>query len=565
MKKIRILLFPIILSLVLLMTSCTALNMLTLTEERRTINFNDIEYTRPDVETLKENIIAYTNEIENAESFEKLLETDYKLGEEYSSYITSQFYVEIQTYLDFTNEFYDEEYRFLSESSVDIQLLMIEYTTILLEGKYRDDYREYVGDYSFKQLESSLLFSNESVSEIKKERESVNSNYNDDLNELTVSYDGNDYLINEIFSDVNYPILANMYYSEYGEHYANILSELVALDKEIAKELGFPDAATMYYETYYRDYTPQEALEVCQIIKETLVPIAPHLNYNEPYMDYSLERIAEIFPTALANFDSSFVDEWNFMLEYSLYDFSESDVKANAAFLAPLPSYDTNFLFLKANGDARSFFSLVHEYGHFLDMNSNYAQGYNSSLDIAETFSYSMEFLMMDEYDLFFENSEELVEHSLSYILSGTIYQALLEEFQIRIYELDEVTFEALDELFITLMIEYGYLPPELPEGYIDSQWLAVTHIFDSPFYTFSYVASSVPAFQLYDISLEDRDKAVDLYQDLLKADQRQGYTDFLATANLKPVTDESVFYETEEMYREIFSLPKTEEYDNVA
>ncbi len=529
-------------------------------EERRTVSFNDMVYTRPDIDAVKADIIRLTQELQEAKDFTEVKKLDDECSDLIASFDTQNSLAFIHRDLDTTDAFYEEELRILNEASVDIYLLYNDFLTVLVEGPFAEEYRDYIGDFSFKATETSLLFTLDSITDLQKRREELEIDYMDNIDNLTVSLDGEEYTYDDIYrleSFTQILQLQNEYYAQYSDVFAELYAELVAIDKEIAFTLGFTDAASMYYAYNSRDYTPADAMDIFENVKDYFVPLLEEIPYpqanDEIYFD---DAIAQI-PTALSNLDPSFAQIWQEMLDYELYDIAYSDTKSSNAYTVTIPDYDAAFVYTNWSDDFYSFSTVIHEFGHFLDDYSNYDDSFVFNLDMKETYSTTLELLFQNEYDMFYDDHGGIRLYQLySFAMNTIVYQSLIEEFQMRVYELDSFDATVLGRTFNELMVEYGLGGSSFTDASgANHDWLSIPHIFSSPFYTISYVTSGGAALQLYQLSLEDKNAAIDAYSQLLEADQNQTYTDFLATVDLLPVTDKRVFQNAAGMYRKIFGM----------
>ncbi len=561
--------FSAFLCLVLLLSACTdrlalvgntseVASSATVEDEpvqRRTIAFSDMVYARPDIEGVKAEIISLTEALAEAEDFEEVVALDDACMEATEPFYTAYTLATIHNDIDPTDAFFEGEVVVFDEASVDIALLISRFNTLLVEGPYADAYRGYVGDYLFEDIQNSLLFYQDNVTDLIKAREALQNDYGNAFATFTIEDNGTNYTISEIGNFPSYEqvqLLENRYYSQYRDFYAELLADLIATDSQVAKNLGFSSVADMYYQSYGRDYTPEDALAACERVKETFVPLLADFYYLPAEgEDWSLPYMMKKIPSALSSLDSELPVIWQYMLDYSLYDIADTTVKPDYGYTTYLDAYDAPFLYSKYTDDSYSFSTLVHEFGHFSDFYIHYDDLFAYTLDTSETLAMGMEMLMAEEYELFFDDAEAVRLTRLQDVVYTIVFQAALEEFQLRLYSLPLHNAETIGTLYTEVLSEYG-LGPLLSSSILsaDSSWLKVIHIFEVPFYTISYVASSVSALQLAGLSATSRESATEAYLTLLYADQNQSYTSFLATAGLVPFTDETILYELERMLR---------------
>jgi oligoendopeptidase F len=73
----------------------------------------------------------------------------------------------------------------------------------------------------------------------------------------------------------------------------------------------------------------------------------------------------------------------------------------------------------------------------------------------------------------------------------------------------------------------------------LDYVWVDVLHNFEVPMYYISYATSIVPALQIMELSLTDRQKAIDVYNDIVTSDPDMSFSEVLTMAGLADPFDE--------------------------
>ncbi|HPR40417.1 MAG TPA: hypothetical protein PKV62_05325, partial [Oscillospiraceae bacterium] len=111
-------------------------------------------------------------------------------------------------------------------------------------------------------------------------------------------------------------------------------------------------------------------------------------------------------------------------------------------------------------------------------------------------------------------------------ILSG----CMEDEFQQRLYENPDMTLDEINALYYQLAQEYGLAAIY---HYSPEEWVFITHTFESPFYYISYAASMVPSAEIFFLSQEDEDGAVEIYEEILGRENGEGFLELLARENL--------------------------------
>jgi oligoendopeptidase F len=482
---------------------------------RRTVHFDDMVYTRPDVEAMNEAIIRLTNELKKARDFGTVLFLSEEIQLISEHFETMYALSMLRGMLDIDCEFYAAEQRFTSEASVDFQLAMSKFSRELAEGRFADEYREYVGGYYFNALLRSVMLQSEDVADYRRELSGLYIDYERMITALEMNYRGEE------------------------QAFIDLYLRIIELHKKVAEKLGFECAAEMIYSSVFnREYGPAEAWELIGGVREYIVPLIPMLfEYIISPNGYSLDAVTEAMPAALAAIDEELAEVWEFMRKYGLHDFEPSPNKVESAFMIGLSAYDTAFIFSYWDTDNfNSTDTLFHEFGHFYDYWLRSRRHSGLDMDTTEFYAYALSFLMQSQYGIFTDYPDEAGK----YMLAGTIIhsiamQSMLEEFQLRLFEADELDSQSFSRLFGELRAEYGFgRNPRIP----NHDWIYVSHLYYMPFYTISYVTSSAAALQLWDIAQYNKSAAIETYLNMIRQDQNAGFSQLLNNVSLNAPHD---------------------------
>lgn len=502
-------------------------------EGRRTIPFDEMVYTRPDIEGMKERVVQLTSELANAASFDEVMRIDDEVTDIADGFFSDYTLTLIYTMQDLSDADMEEEHRILSDAEVDLTLLFNAFNEELLNSEWADEYRAEVGDYTYAAIENSLLLTSESVAEYAKERAGLVSDYAKWYEEFTVSVDGEDLNYDELISGFNTDAM-NEYYDTYLDQYAQYVARLVELDKLTAEELGFASAAEMYYISNNRNYTPADARALCDDILENFAPLLMGLPGSaNPVPQIDLQAALNEAPSAFRLINPELEEVFNQMIDFGLCDLEPRPGKTTSMqFATYIYNYDAPFMFINWDGSINSTTTLVHEFGHFYSMWVN-IRSISESPDISEVYSQGLELIALPFYDNLVDNVEDMeLEYISGLIINGFIFQSALEEFQLELYELDNITAESLSKLYGDIMAKYYLGLPNTP----DHDWLRIASILDMPFYTMGYVTSALAATQLWAISKSDWNAAADMYMDLIYANKDQDFDDVFQDVGLVSV-----------------------------
>ncbi|MCW2926934.1 MAG: oligoendopeptidase family, partial [Thermoleophilia bacterium] len=205
--------------------------------------------------------------------------------------------------------------------------------------------------------------------------------------------------------------------------------------------------------------------------------------------------------------------------------------------------------------------TLVHEYGHAL-------QGWRSrdiepvdlqhpTMEACEIHSMTLELLALPYLEPFF-GAEQLehfrVEHLRS-TLDVVPYMAAIDEFQHRIYD------EGLDAEGRAAAWESAarrFQPAidwDVDDWYAGNRWLLQLHVFQYPFYYLDYALARIVSWELWLLSLEDQQRATDIYLQLCDLGGTKPFRQMVMDAGLGDPFDEAVIANTMSRLREHLQL----------
>jgi oligoendopeptidase F len=243
---------------------------------------------------------------------------------------------------------------------------------------------------------------------------------------------------------------------------------------------------------------------------------------------------------AAAGFSPMLDEAVQYMLRYGLYDFSVSQNKMDTSFTTYISDYEAPFIFSEWNGYSDNILTTLHELGHFTNYYHNAETGYsaNDNLDLAEIDSQALVLLMIDYYDSFFGKlSDEAEADVLIDAMYSLISGCMEDEFQQTIYKNPEMTLDQINTLYKNLAVEYGL---DEVYGYTGTEWVLISHTFQTPMYYISYAVSMVPALELFEKSQNDPEGARAAYFAILNRDQYAQLQTVLSENGLSPVFSEA-------------------------
>ena len=309
-------------------------------------------------------------------------------------------------------------------------------------------------------------------------------------------------------------------WDEFNAEAAEIYIDLIKVHRQLADEFGYESYYEMAYEDFGRDYSAEDTEGYVNAIKKYMVPLyKAAIEDGSLYDRYDIgtmrpQRSFRTVKNCVSDMNDTLAEIMEFMSEYEMYDVSSSSDKFEGSYTTYLYDVDSPYMLVSPSGDKSDILTIVHEFGHFCDMYSNYNAGY--SLDTAEMMSQGLEYLLLcylDDEDL----AEELREYKLLDDLSLYAMQGCYSEFEHRAYDLpdEELTVENINALFLEVAEEYGLTDMYYPE-YLNYIWIQIFHLFEYPFYVISYCISDSAAFNIYMEELSDSGSGLDIYMEIV-------------------------------------------------
>ncbi len=518
MKKCFLSLIALCLAASLILSGCISLEDLFNDALRGTTAFEDMEYTRPDVDGLEDKAEECLTLSKNTSDVDTLMEPIYEFYEIYSDFTTNYYLAYIHYSIDMTDSAWEEEYTYCSERLASVQAagdkLLYGLADCDLVNELEDN--EFFGEGFFDDYQGESLWTDEFTRLMEQDTELQNEYY-------------------ELMSQANEEeLFSEAYFEEYGQDMIEIFVELVALRQQIAAEAGYADYPSFAYDFYYfRDFTPDQVEGYLEDIRTEIAPMYIDLLYEvdwEGAYSYSSERKTYRYVEEMAQAMGGTVQEaFEYMDDLGLYHIEADDNKLQASFEVFLPDYMSPFIFVNPDGTNSDQLTFAHEFGHFCNDYASYGTGVG--IDVAEFFSQSMEYLSL----FYAPKGENNTTLKLADSLCVYVEQSAYASFELAVYGLtgSELTAENVVELFGQTMEDFGMGELEIdPRSFI-----GITHFYTSPLYVISYVVSNDAAIQIYQLEQETDGAGLACLEENLATGETQ-LLGFLACAGLEEPFD---------------------------
>ena len=529
------------------------------------VDFNSIEYTRPDFETIHAGFDTFLADLKagkNAFTLQMSLSETYTLfNEAQSQYAIAQ----IVYYNNVNDETAKTESEYCAEEFAKLQVKLTEVYAAIVDYGYADAFLTGWTEQDFENLSVQKELYDDEYIEIQAEISKLETEYLDLQNNIKLTHNNQQYTIDEIVTLFNEGAinaetrqkLVLEYYEKLADESTPIYIKLIKANNRIAEKAGF-ESYREYADRfeYSRDYSLDDLEQLYQLVK-TNVPalytqaaslINPDVISSVYQKPISLSDYNAIFNTYFGSISVKMKEAYQFMQRYNLSSIGNASGMQQAGFTTYLPSYEMPFIYLYTRGTVDDVSSFVHEFGHFFAFYQN-AFETDSIIDVSEIHSQANELLFLKYYNLTAEERVNLALYKLSEMYQTVIEGCVMDEFQHYVHEnIDRlITPDDFNEAFESIASEYSYGMFYQGISY-DTLWAAITHNFVAPFYYISYAVSALPALEIYQISLENPTQAIQIYLNVLDETGYRSYQTVLKDNSLHTPFEAKTYQQLSEL-----------------
>ncbi|MGE0793293.1 MAG: M3 family metallopeptidase, partial [Candidatus Woesearchaeota archaeon] len=279
--------------------------------------------------------------------------------------------------------------------------------------------------------------------------------------------------------------------------------------------------------------------------------------------DYSFEYSKELVLEVYKNFSDNFFNLANNIFEHQHVHSDSLKNKKSGAFCYSYDKDKIPFILLNHNNDLNSLFTMAHELGHGIhsSLSKNKTQStFHPSIVIAETASIFGEMLLMDHLKNKASKEEKLyiLFHHLDSLFSTILRQIYFTLFEIKAYDkiLQGASIAELSEIYNTILTQQ-FNDMEISEQF-NFEWLRIPHIFESPFYCYSYAFGNLLVLALFKLYEKDKESFVTKYTNILSQGGDEDVSEILIKSGIDISNQEfweSAFNKIEDYLTELETL----------
>ncbi|MBO4325941.1 MAG: hypothetical protein J5950_01565 [Clostridia bacterium] len=535
-------------------TGCSLLNLLLGSYDpyaRRTVNFSDMKYERPDIDETLDLITKKAAIIDGSDGeTHEYYEMYQGVLDAYNSFIewmSMESLAYIHFSIDTSDSGWAEEMSFFDENSPKVRQAFEDIYVVCAQSEYKSRFEsELFGEGGLEDYVDGGVMTDEIAELMQRESQLVtrfNSyDYMDTVFEVNgVSGTISDHTRNA-YSDSDYDKIYAEFYKKVNQDTGPILIDLVKIRNRIASAAGYDSyAAFAFNYLLMRDYTPEQADKLVDDICEKVVPLYTEASdsglldiiYGMNAYPVSAGKAYESVEKALGGADKRLKESFDFMDKYDLCYLGYDSNQLSASYTTYIQKYDAPMTVILGTGNASDALTLAHEFGHFTDGYLNY--GIINDLDLSEIASTSLEYLFLERLDqsgLSASEADAIRKYKKASTVDLYISQCLYYDFERKLYSLpeEELTLENVNGLAASIVSRFGDAPDF---EFFRYSWSMIEHFYMQSFYVISYVTADSVSLQIAAMGFDKAGGGLDKYFELLGWDYSKSFTENIARAGL--------------------------------
>ena len=539
------------------------------------MKFNEMTYTRPDIDALLARCRELAAKAAAAPDGDALVRLYYEQSEAFAEYNTAANLANIHYTCDTRDAYWKAEQDFFDANGPAVTNASVEISRAFLANPHVDALTEKFGTTCVAGMKNAVLSMDDRTVELQQQFNALVSRYQQIYGGALVELDGKQLTIPQLgpYKEDLDPAVRRAAYEAEAGYFDDHRAELDELYGEIVKNLnaqarvmGYHDYSELSYVRMNRiGYGPEEirkfrdqvANDVVPQLQKVMALRAKRTGIAHPaFTDLPImfkDGNPKPIPGYKARMDAArtmyhelspetaeFID---FMQDNELFDVESRPGKMSGGYMTSLPSYKAPFIFANWNDTSGDVDVLTHECGHAFE-------GYVAERDpaipadlecpgmeSAEIHSMAMEFLTAPWHHLLFGRDTD--KYALLHAEDSFVFLAYgceVDEFQHIMYQNPDLTPDERNAEWLKL--EKKYRPwidfAGLPFYGRGAGWQRQLHIYECPFYYIDYCLSTMAALQFFLLSLTDHKDAWQRYLRLVRRAGTASYTELLETAGLK-------------------------------
>ena len=552
------------------------------------LKFKEMPYERPDPEELKAGTAAMIEKLRNAATYEEARDVflDHETMRKHVRTLGNL--ASIRHSIDTRDEYYDGEMKFWNNFRPEMQEYEHQWSTAMLESKFRPQFEEEFGELMFRNAEMALrTFSPEIIPELQEENH-VSQEYEKLLASAQIEFEGGVYTLSQITpfktaADDDLRLRAwkaeGQWYKDHQDELDGLYDKLVHLRDRMGKKLGYDNYLPLGYCRMDRNcYGKEDVERFREAVRKYLVPLADELfrvqadrigkEYPMSFADNNLvfrsgNPAPKGTPQDILKAGKKFYDElspetsefFNVMLDRELMDVLSTEGKRGGGYCTSLSEYGVPFIFANFNGTQHDVEVVTHEAGHafaaYMNRDRIPVSYVWPSMEGCEVHSMSMEFMSWPWAEEFFgEDTDKFYYSHLADALKFIPYGTMVDHFQHIVYESPDLTprqrHDAWKEL-LGIYMPWQRLDGDIPFYSEGEGWQRQHHIYSNPLYYIDYCLAQTVSLEFWAMIQDDMKNAWDHYMAYTRQGGSRVFTDLLKNAGLESPFEEETLRKVSE------------------
>ena len=269
------------------------------------MKFSEMPYARPDLDAVKKEYAALTEQLKAAESYTDAKALFLKKEKLQKHVETLATLCSIRHSIDTRDEFYEAEEKFWNASTPELEEYVQNWTAAMLASPFRAEFTAEFGDLMFVNAEIALkTFSPEIIAEMQQEND-LTQQYEKLLAKARVSFEGKEYTIPQMTPfktdpDDDRRLAAwkaeGQWYKDNQAELDSYYDQLVKLRDTMGRKLGYDGYTELgYYRMGRNCYTKEDVEKFRLAVQKYLVPVADSI-YRE-----QAKRLGKEYPMSFAD------------------------------------------------------------------------------------------------------------------------------------------------------------------------------------------------------------------------------------------------------------------------
>jgi len=259
--------------------------------------------------------------------------------------------------MDVTDQYWQTEKEWCFDQFTAYDVKLTDLAMAILDSPHEEAARSRWGETFTAAVGLNSMLVSEDILDLQSREQKLSNSYDEIFATTTVIYNGKEYTMEALSAD------ESLSYDEYMDVYNQLMPilnaalgpvymELVDVRCEIASTLGFDSYAEYMYICYGRDYTPQDAAEYHQVVKDYIVPtfvdivLAYIMEWDSTALDsaeFDMAASYDAISNDLSSFDPEMAKIFDRMVDYGYIDMNPGENRSRSQYTTFIFDYDMPF------------------------------------------------------------------------------------------------------------------------------------------------------------------------------------------------------------------------------